>query len=241
MLHALYAYDTGTVTVDNLTGDRRRGLSVQSKVYDLHGQLLDDQSAAGITLPAQGVARAVLHPRIPPPTVPPAPARTYFIKLLLRSNGAIAGRNVYWLSTQGDLVNWPETLNHPQATMKQFADLSALQGLTPAKLTVEARTRARSRCDGCQRVTNVTITNTSTTPVVGFFLRADIRRGTHAGIPAPGDNQVLPVRWNDNDITLWPGESQTLRAVYRASDLHGQTAVVSVYGWNTPTVDAAAP
>ena len=32
-LHVLYAYDTGQVTIDNLTGARQQGLSVQSKVY----------------------------------------------------------------------------------------------------------------------------------------------------------------------------------------------------------------
>jgi exo-1,4-beta-D-glucosaminidase len=60
-------------------------------------------------------------------------------------------------------------------------------------------------------------------------------------VPAPGDNQVLPVFWSDNDITLWPGESQTLRATYRRSALHGASPVVSVFGWNVPAVDVPAP
>ena len=36
----LYAYDTGQVTIDNLSGVRQPGLSVQSKVYGLGGQVL---------------------------------------------------------------------------------------------------------------------------------------------------------------------------------------------------------
>jgi exo-1,4-beta-D-glucosaminidase len=38
------------------------------------------------------------------------------------------------------------------------------------------------------------------------------------------------VDWNVNDITLWPGESQTLRASYRRSALRGASPVVSVFG-----------
>ena len=89
-------------------------------------------------------------------------------------------------------------------------------------------------------VTDVTITNPSSNPAVAFFLRADVRRGTAGGTAPPGDNQVLPITWSDNDITLWPGESQTLTASYRSSLLHGATPVVSVYGWNVPDATFAA-
>jgi exo-1,4-beta-D-glucosaminidase len=88
--------------------------------------------------------------------------------------------------------------------------------------------------------TDVTITNTSSTPAVGFFLRADVRRGSAAGTPESGDNQVVPILWSDNDVTLWPGESETLHATYRRSDLRGAAPVISVSGWNSATVDVPA-
>jgi exo-1,4-beta-D-glucosaminidase len=52
---------------------------------------------------------------------------------------------------------------------------------------------------------------------------------------------VLPVRWSDNEVSLWPGESVTLTATYRTADLHGSAPGVRVSGWNTPehTVPAA--
>jgi len=75
---------------------------------------------------------------------------------------------------------------------------------------------------------------------VAFFLRADIRRGSESGVPAPGDNQVVPIMWSDNDLTLWPGESETLRATYRRSQLRGAAPVVSVSGWNVATEDVPA-
>jgi exo-1,4-beta-D-glucosaminidase len=41
------------------------------------------------------------------------------------------------------------------------------------------------------------------------------------------------VLWSDNDVTLWPGESQTITATYRHADLRGAAPVVTVSGWNT--------
>ena len=67
-----------------------------------------------------------------------------------------------------------------------------------------------------------------------------MRRGSAAGVPAPGDNEVLPISWSDNDVTLWPGESETLRATYSRSALAGASPVVSVFGWNVATVDVPA-
>ena len=69
---------------------------------------------------------------------------------------------------------------------------------------------------------------------MAFFLRADVRRGRAPGRPDPGDNQVLPIVWSDNDITLWPGESETITSTYSRAELQGHHAVVTVSGWNVP-------
>jgi exo-1,4-beta-D-glucosaminidase len=239
-VHALYAYDQRTVSLDNLTSGAQSALSVESKVYGVRGKLLDDQTASVTSLAAQDVASGVITPKVPPATEPPARASTYFVELLVSQNGVLVDRNVYWLSTQHDTVDWPATIGKPQATMTRYADLGQLQGLAPAELSVSAATSSQTGAGGTDRLTTVTVTNTSKAPTVGFFLRADVRRGSGAS-PAAGDNQVLPILWSDNDVTLWPGESQTLTAAYRSADLNGQSPVVSVSGWNAPTVDVAAP
>jgi hypothetical protein len=132
---------------------------------------------------------------------------------------------VYWLSTKPDVGDWDKTIGNPQSTMTRYADLTQLQHPAPARIAVSATTRRKAE----QTVTRVTIRNTSSTSTVGFLLRADVRRAE------TGHNEVLPIAWSDNDITLWPGESQTLTATYRTADLHGRRPVVSVYGWNAPT------
>ncbi len=236
-LHVLYAYDTGTVSVDNLTGWPQHGLSVESKVYSVGGRLLADQTANGISVDSQGVAQDVVRPALPSATSSP---QTYFVELLLRRHGDTVDRNVYWLPTRPDVVDWDATIGNPQATMTQYANLTQLQSLPGATVHVRARTRPAWGGGGADTETDVTITNASNSPTVGFFLRADVRRGSASGTPAGGDNEVLPIMWSDNDVTLWPGESETLRATYRRSALAGASPVVSVFGWNTGTVDVPA-
>jgi exo-1,4-beta-D-glucosaminidase len=242
-MHVLYAYDTGSVSVDNLSARSARGLSVESKVYGVDGTVLDDQTANGVSVSSQGVAQAVLHPVVPAATQPPTPAQTYFVELLLTRHGQVIDRNVYWLSTQQDEVDWGATIGNPQATMTHYGDLTQLQSLGGASVRVTARThpsRGGSGAGGSDTETDVTITNTSQTPTVAFFLRADVRRGSRSGAPAPGDNEVVPIMWSDNDVTLWPGESETVRATYRRSELGGASPVVSLSGWNVPTQDVPA-
>jgi exo-1,4-beta-D-glucosaminidase len=238
-LHVLYAYDDDTVTVDNLTGTAALGLTVESKVYDLDGKVLDDQTSGPLTVGPQVVDNNVQHLVVPAATKPPATASTYFVELILRRDGTVVDRNVYWLSTQADIVNWKATEGRPQGTLSQYADLKALQTLPPAMVAVRAVTSPGT--DAGDEVTTVTVTNTSTTPTVAFFLRADVLRGTARGTAPPGDNEVLPITWSSNDITLWPGESETLSATYAGSLLEGSDPVVSLSGWNAPEKVVTAP
>jgi exo-1,4-beta-D-glucosaminidase len=245
-LHVLYAYDTGQVTIDNLTGTSQPGLSVQSKVYEVSGAVLDSQATKqSLTLAPQQVSNGVLTPKVPATTTPPTPAKTYFIELTLRQHGAVVDRNVYWLSTQQDVIDWTSTEGNPQANngsaLSQYADMTALQKLPSEPVQVTADTVPQAGPNGDNVTTNVTITNPTSNSAVAFFLRADVRRGNADGTARAGSNEVLPITWSDNDITLWPGQSETLTASYRSSQLHGADPVVSVYGWNVPNDVFAAP
>jgi exo-1,4-beta-D-glucosaminidase len=233
-LHAIYALDNGAVTLDNLGSTTQTGLSVEAKVYNLAGTALDDQTASNISLASQQVLTGVLTPR-----VPTSPVQTYFVELQLRQNGTLADRNVYWLSTQPDTVNWSKTLGQPQGTISQYANLAGLQTLPQSSVTAAASTVSQPGPVGADRATTVTITNTSSS-TVAFLLRADVRRGTAGGQELSGDNELQSSLWQDNDITLFPGESQTLTVTWNSADLQGATAVVSVSGWNVPKIDILA-
>jgi exo-1,4-beta-D-glucosaminidase len=235
-LHALYALDNGTVTLDNLSGARQAALSVESRVYSLGGKLLDDRTARGISLSSQQVRNKVLTPKVPTS----AQAQVYFVELVLSQHGKVVDRNVYWQSTVPDVVNWAKTLGEPSGVMTQYANLKALQTLPASSVVATAATSRRAGPDGHDLASRVTITNTSAS-TVSFLLRADVRRGSTSGQVLAGDSELQSSLWQNNDITLFPGESQTLTVSYDSADLHGAVPVISVSGWNVAATDVAAP
>ncbi len=235
-LHVLYALDTGTVTVDNLGGLTQAGLSVQARVYSLAGKVLDSQAASGITLASQQVRTGVLTPKVPTGK----PTRVYFVELELRQHGTLVDRNVYWLSTHPDVTNFAKSLDQPQGIMSQYARLKALQTLPRTGVAVTAATTRRTGPDGADLATTVTIRDTSAS-AVAFLLRADVRRGSASGQVLPGDSELQSSLWQGNDITLFPGQSQTLTVSYDSASLRGATPVITVSGWNVPQTAVAAP
>jgi exo-1,4-beta-D-glucosaminidase len=228
----MYALDNGTVTLDNLGNTTQSGLSVEAKVYSLAGTVLDDQTASNITLTGQQVLNRVLTPKVPAGN----PVQVYFVELLLKRSGTLIDRNVYWLSTQPDVVNWTKTLGQPQGTISQYANLQSLQTLPQSSISATASTASQPGPDGADRATTVTVTNTSSS-TVAFLLRADVRRGTASGQELSGDNELQSSIWQGNDITLFPGESQTLTVTWNSADLQGATPVISLSGWNVPKID----
>jgi len=135
-------------------------------------------------------------------------------------DGEPISRNVYWLSTRADELDWAHS-NWYLTPVTQYADLTALQSLA----TTTSEMRASTRHDGNDDVTTVTLTIPASAKAVALFQHLSLRRNS-------GGDLVLPILWSDNDVTLWPGESLTLTARYAAQ---GTAApVVEVSGWNMP-------
>jgi exo-1,4-beta-D-glucosaminidase len=235
-VHALYALDNGAVTLNNLSNATQSGLTVESKVYNLAGTVTDDQTSPAETLTSQQVQTSVLTPKVP--TTPAG--MTYFVELLLRRGGTVIDRNVYWLSTTPDVVNWSKSLGQPVGTVSTYANLTGLHSLPTSAISAAATSALQPGPDGADTATTVTVTNTSSS-TVAFFLRADVRRGTAAGGLQSGDNELQSSIWQGNDITLFPGESQTLTVTYDSSDLNGTTPVITLSGWNVGQVNIPAP
>ena len=82
------------------------------------------------------------------------------------------------------------------------------------------------RHEGAEAIATVTLTVPPSSKTVALFQHVSIKRSA-------GDELMLPIRWSDNDVTLWPGESLTLTARFAASG--AEAPVVEVSGWNAPT------
>ena len=215
-VHIMYSYKDGSIQVANLTNTPQAGLRATVEFVDINGTVRGKQ-----TVPLSALARQEVRTALRP-KVPAGISRTYFAKLTLSRGSTQVSRNVYWLSTKADRVDWKSTHAGFQgyANFEQdgYADLSGLRALGDASVKVTAHTRR----EGADAVTTVTVRNIGGGHTPALFTRADLFAGGH---------QVLPIRWSDNNITLWPGEEQTITARYRAD----AAPVVRLSGYNLKT------
>lgn len=227
-LHIQYSYGTRTIVVVNHTLNDERGLQARIRVRNLDGAVRYDKRLADVEVAGNHTRRLLTLPRIK------GLSATYFVELeLAAADGRPASRNVYWLPTREDKLDW-EHSNWYLTPVTQYADLTALQSLPAATSEVHASTRRQ----GDEAVTTVTLTVPKASDAVALFQHVSIRRSAQGA-------QVLPILWSDNDVTLWPGQSVTLTARHAAQA--GAAPVVEVSGWNVParqvqaTLDGGQP
>ncbi|MFI1837148.1 glycoside hydrolase family 2 protein [Streptomyces olivaceoviridis] len=224
-LHIQYSYDDRSVVVVNNRPAAAKGLTARATLYDPDGTQRYDRTVTGVAVDGSGAHGTPL-------TLPSSVsglARTYLLRLVLTdAHGTEVSRNVYWLSTRPDTLDWDGTTWYHTPTTS-YADMKGLASMAPVPVTATATTRSS---DGTA-TTTVTLRHggSGRTPA----LLTDVHLVDGRGKP------VLPVRWSDNEVSLWPGESVTLTATYRTADLRGSAPAVRVSGWNTPerTVPAA--
>ncbi|MFE2143070.1 exo-beta-D-glucosaminidase [Streptomyces sp. NPDC059456] len=227
-LHIQYSYDDRTVAVVNRRAAPVSGLTARVTLFNTDGTQKYDRTVTGLGVAGNGAKAVALTL---PATVDGLSA-THLARLVLTdAAGREVSRNVYWLSTRRDVLDYDESdWWHTPTTA--YADLTGLRSMARASVSATATTTADPGSPATS-TTTVTVRNTGTgnTPA----LLTDLHLVDAADAP------VLPVRWSDNQISLWPGESATLTATYRTADLHGSAPRIRVTGWNTPTATFPAP
>jgi exo-1,4-beta-D-glucosaminidase len=215
-VHIQYSCDTHAIMAVNHTLTSERGLRALIRVRNLDGSVAYERRLQGIDLAGNGARQ------ISALTALDGLSRTYFIELeLATAAGQSVSRNVYWVSTQTDTLDW-EHSNWYLTPVTQYADLTPLQSLSAATSEV----RATLRHEGAEDIASVTLTVPESSKTVALFQHVSIKRSAVGEL-------MLPILWSDNDVTLWPGESLTLTARFAASG--AEAPVVELSGWNVQT------
>jgi exo-1,4-beta-D-glucosaminidase len=210
-LHPIYGYDDHSIWVVSSQYQDAKGLKLTTKLYNLdasekfsHEDLID---AA-----ADSTARIFALPEVR------GLSSVYFLALRLTdSSGKLVGSNFYWLSTKPETIDWAKSTWWMTPT-DSFADYTALTQLPKVSLKVNDRTEQRAE----NSITRVTLENP--TKNLAFFVHLKVKKGSGA--------EILPVLWQDNYISLLPGERREVSATYRTSYLGGSEPSVEVTGWN---------
>ena len=191
-LHVQYSYDDRSVAVVNDLPEGVQGLKVKARVYDL--AMAERFAREGsVDVGADGVARVFVIPKLSGLT------KTYFLRLDLEdAGGRPRSSNVYWLSTQEDVIDLGNTKYWWYTPTKVHADLKSLAALPATTLAVTAG------FDDAGREWNGRVTVENTGRALAF--QAHLK----AVDPASG-REILPVYWEDNYVALFPGEKRELR------------------------------
>jgi len=211
-VHVLYhPHNEGVYVINDRLGPLS-GAKVQVRVFDLQSKELFNE-VKDVEVGPNTASQITRLPSIK------GLAPVYFLDLKLADNaGGLVAENFYWLSTKKDVMNYPAT-EWFVTPIKEFADLTALDRLPEVTLKVlSAFDQA-----GTEQLVRVTLQNPADT--IAFFVNLNVV-GRQSG------RAVLPIYWEDNFVSLLPGESKTLRATFSPADLQGEEPVLRVSGWN---------
>jgi exo-1,4-beta-D-glucosaminidase len=216
-LHPIYGYDDHSIWVVSSQYEDAKDLKLTTKVYNLD---MTEKFSQENNVDAAADSTAKIFTLLDIDGLSP----TYFVVLRLEdSSGKLVGSNFYWLSTKPETLDWAKTTWWMTPTAS-YADYTAISQLPKVKLRETSQTEIR----GEEAVTHVTLTNPSKN--LAFFVRLKVDEG-------PRGEEILPVVWEDNYISLLPGEKREITATYRATELRSAKPVVEISGWNVDRID----
>jgi exo-1,4-beta-D-glucosaminidase len=226
-LHVQYSYDDHSIVVVNSFYQPFEKVKVAAKVYTLDMKEKFSKEAE-VSIGPDSSTRVFTLPTIP------GLSATYFVSLTLESNGQVASRNFYWLSTREETLDWGHEEEDTSGQYdistwtptKSFADYTALNSLPRINLDATAQS-ARNADEGS---TTVTLHNPSSTLAFAIRLKVDQSASNRVSREAHADAEILPVLWQDNYFSLLPGETRQITATYHTK---GAAPVsVEIEGWN---------
>jgi exo-1,4-beta-D-glucosaminidase len=217
-VHVQYSYDDSSIVVVNSTYQDLAGYQVTAEVYNFDLTQMYAQTVP-VDIPADSSTRVLYLPNIP------GLSTTYFVRLLADdASGNPVSSNFYWLSTQPDVFDWTAP-DFPYAQLQTYADLTALETLPPAQVSVTWN----SAPGDVDQVEHVQVTNTSSQ--LAFFVHLTALQGK-------GGADIAPVYWDDNYFELMPGETRRIDASYPRKMLGGSASYIQVDGWNVVSAPA---
>jgi exo-1,4-beta-D-glucosaminidase len=214
-LHVAYDLGTREVIAVNDGGEAVTAAEARVRVFDLESEVAFDESRP-LELAAETRGEVLALPAAVGGGGP------VFLDLRITgADGALLASNLYWLPAEPDVLDW-EASEWYVTPVERFADLTAFTRLPPATLEVEHRFAPAADGDGREIV--VTIANPG--EHLAFFVELAVVGGESGRLAAP-------IYWDDNYVSLVPGERREIRGTFPAHALAGgETPVFRYSGIN---------
>ncbi len=214
-VHIMYSYDDRSVAVVNSTYKPVNDMKASVRVLDFNLKELFSQEKA-VDVDADGVQKVL---QIPKKVGSNVTSTVYFVQLNLKDAiGKIVSSNFYWLSIKNPVFDWKKT-NHVSTPITAYEDMRELLNLPKMHLKATAHLRLAKAGASVQ----VHLKNTSV--ALAFQVRLAVEAGN------PGE-EIRPVLWEDNYISLLPGEERTVEARFPDQPSIGSHSMLKITGWN---------
>jgi exo-1,4-beta-D-glucosaminidase len=200
------------IIVFNQTPGDVQGLRARIRVYDLDGKLRDDRSLDGIAVPYNREKQVAALPRYH------ASTPVFFVRCqLFDAQGKLLVENTYWQSQKDDDLGARKNDMAMDLRQDSWADMTALNTMPPVDLEVSA-VAGKS-----EKGSRVAIRLHNSSQRIAFFERAAISA-------APDGDEILPIEYDDNYITVFPGETAEIHATLPQG---AKASWVKLEGYNT--------
>jgi len=205
---------TAKLYVVNQTSESRNSLIVSLEFFDIEGRRKYFKEVKDFNIGPNTSASAMTVGRIA--GIP----STYLMRATLRNaDNTVLAENVYWGSTTDDDLGEAKNDEQFKTSLVQWADMSALNAMPRTDVAVSSSFSQRNG----EGVVKITLKNSSSH--VAFFLRAEVTEGIDG-------EEVLPITYDDNYISVFPQESRTITATFRTSELAGRKPALRLEGYN---------
>jgi len=201
-LHIQYSYDDDSIWIVNSLYTPQTDLRATAEVYDIEAKLLFERSVPISRIEADSSISVFSIPTIN------SLSTSYFVRLHLDKGADRLSNNFYWLSTVEDVLDWNRS-NWWETPIISYSDHTLLQTLPVIDLEVDSVTNHDPTTG--DTTTQVTIHNPES--AIALFIHASV-------LSATGED-MWPIFWDDNYISLLPGETRVLVAKYADSDVDG--------------------
>ncbi len=187
-LNAIYNYGDKNIYLSNDFLYPVNDINVEATVYDIHSKVVFTKTVQ-TSIEANTSKKIIDLPDFKDIST------TYFLNLKISDDENVLATNFYWLSTKPDVNDW----EHSQwyyTPCKEYADFTQLQSLDSAQVRVKHKISINENGD---MTVGFELENIS--PNIAFFLELSIKDKLTG-------KTILPVFWDDNYISLMPGEKR---------------------------------
>lgn len=212
-VHISYNYGSNGIEMMNNTGGEIKNLTAEINVYDLDLHPLFVRKISMDVVSTLSVKEILKLPKIEYLT------KTWFLNLRLSdSKGRQVSTNFYVLSTAKDELDDKKSTWYitPQSG---YADLAALQQLPVVKVQKEETTEEKDD----KTFVRLKLKNMGSD--LAFMIYLDMKN-------SETNQSMTPVFWDENYITLLPGEERVVKGYCHTTDLNGGKISTTISGWN---------